>query len=691
MLLPNGTVIDGKFQVRGTIGSGGMGVVYEAYQAAFERMVALKLLTYAPSDKDTDVARFEREAQVLSRLTHPNIVRFYSYGVWRGYPYIAMERLHGANLQKLIAEFENGLRVDVALPIVMQIVSALEHAHEQGVFHRDVKPSNVILTRLSPDTYEVKLIDFGLAKLTGIDGKQKLTQTGQALGSVMYMSPEQCLGTPVDGRTDIYGVGCLLFHCLTGQPPFNAENGVAMMFQHLNEPVMNSDGWSRLTPPMKQIIGRCLAKQVQHRYAGAAELQADLQRIAAGEGDQIRYAPHVESLAPPASQNAASRRTPALLVVALLLGVLLIGVAATLATQHLRNAATTTSGANLPDDSRESAEDEAASISNPEIAFLRGNRFLQEHDWQRALVLLLRANQLLDDENKGKSSSKSKTNIRTAFQIKSTLASTYFALANMDAAYPLALQAVDISKGLSKTNHGGALDLVCAILLTQKKEPEALDYARRAAHAFDEAIAEYGPGASSAAWRNAAHGWLRVAECCEYLGKYKDAESAAQNAVRQSLESADPNVRLRSLRMLARAKYSQGQITPAFRVMQQWLQAEAGMAEISLPWAEMAYGHQFLAVIRRRLGDVAAAKKDSDDSIGYASNVKSGSDSDFAGGKYTEQAVLFYRLKQIDAGDEARENANALLTRGTDNKMKEVYRTAMADERARALSTLHAK
>ncbi len=300
MFADKGTVIDGKFTLIGTIGHGGMGVVYEACQLGLDRVVALKLLASVPEDSQDEVVRFEREALILSKLSHANIVQFYAYGTWSGFPYIAMERLVGDNLHKLLAKNEP-LPLPNTIEYVSQICDGLEHAHAHGIFHRDIKPTNIVLSTAPGGRMTLKIIDFGLAKLTG-NNVQKLTQTNTALGTVMYMSPEQCTGQLVDHRSDIYSLGCLLYHCLTGEPPYCADNAVAVMFQQVNEPVQNTAGWKLLPSTLQQVISRCMGKDPADRFQSCAELRDNLIQAAQSESVAI-------SISSPNQPPSASTKT----------------------------------------------------------------------------------------------------------------------------------------------------------------------------------------------------------------------------------------------------------------------------------------------------------------------------------------------------------------------------------------------
>ncbi len=277
MFVAEGTLIDDKYEVICSIGMGGMGVVYEARQLALGRVVALKLLSFVSSDFKEEVARFEREAYILSRLQHINIVQFYAFGIWQDFPYIVMERISGVSFQKRLAKNEP-LPTTQILDYAIQICAGLEHAHLHSIFHRDIKPSNIIISTTSEGKDVVKLIDFGLAKLVGCS-VQKLTQTNTALGSVMYMSPEQCVGKKADARSDIYSLGCLLYHCFTGEPPYSADNAIAVMFQQTNEPVQTCSHWTELPEAVQCIIARCMSKEPAQRYQTCSAVRDDLVRL----------------------------------------------------------------------------------------------------------------------------------------------------------------------------------------------------------------------------------------------------------------------------------------------------------------------------------------------------------------------------------------------------------------------------
>lgn len=259
MTINAGAIIDEKFEVLDTLGQGAFGQVYLARHILINRTVALKLLTAAANDVDAQM-RFEREARILSALEHPYIAHILCCGVWRGYSYTALEFIRGETLQQVVSR-DGALPQSVAFVVTAQILEALSAAHEVGVVHRDLKPSNIMMSPRG-----VKLIDFGLAYVMNPEENQRLTQDGMAIGNALYMPPEQCLGKVVDHRADLYAVGCLLYFMLTGEHPFIADTGVAVMFKHMNEPMplLNSE-------PLDALLAQFCAKDPAARIGSADE------------------------------------------------------------------------------------------------------------------------------------------------------------------------------------------------------------------------------------------------------------------------------------------------------------------------------------------------------------------------------------------------------------------------------------
>jgi serine/threonine-protein kinase len=226
-----GKRIRGRYEITDVIGEGGMGVVYEAWDLQVERKVAIKLVRSDTTDRKF-LSRFRRELEITSKLRHPSTIRVFEHGETKdGRPYMVMELLTG---ESLADRLEQGPLDEMeALQIARQVAESLSEAHEHGVFHRDLKPDNIFIETVGVSKV-VKVLDFGIAG--GVDAT-RLTQAGEVFGTPQYMSPEQCNGLPLDHRTDIYSLCCILYEMLEGRPPFAAETPMATMLKHVRAKV----------------------------------------------------------------------------------------------------------------------------------------------------------------------------------------------------------------------------------------------------------------------------------------------------------------------------------------------------------------------------------------------------------------------------------------------------------------------
>lgn len=299
-----GEIIDDRYLITAIIGSGGMGSVYAARELLLERVVAIKLIHQTLAGDDNNLSRFRREAEVLSKLSHKNIIRVFRYGVWRDMPYLVMELLEGCSLQELLQK-NSSLDARRALSIALQIASSLSLAHQHNIIHRDLKPSNIFISKGN----EVKLLDFGLCKIlpNSSEEVQNLTQSGMLIGSVHYMSPEMCMGKPADSRSDIYALGALLYEMLTGNYVFDSDNPVGLLYKHINDPVPSLQENYPFLPYGKEIdelLQKCLAKKPEDRFQDAATLHSALNELSDEMPDSEPLKPHIISQ----KQSAAKKR-----------------------------------------------------------------------------------------------------------------------------------------------------------------------------------------------------------------------------------------------------------------------------------------------------------------------------------------------------------------------------------------------
>lgn len=294
------TIQFGKYELRGELGRGGTGVVFEAYQVELDRTVALKMLTGSSFATRDQRRRFAQEAKLASRIRHPQIVTIHDVGELGGQPYFTMDLIQGTSLA---ASLRDGpMTVDRSVQVLILIAKAVGHLHANGVIHRDLKPSNVLLNHAGQPC----LVDFGLAR--ALDEFQDPTATGTILGTPSYMSPEQAAGRvrEITQRSDVYSLGAILYEMLCGRPPFVGDSPFDTVMQVLEREPLPPSHWNRdLSKGLEQICLRCLEKSPEARYSSAQELAQDLERW--NEGEYLAY----DSRSPIVKLSRTIRRHPA--------------------------------------------------------------------------------------------------------------------------------------------------------------------------------------------------------------------------------------------------------------------------------------------------------------------------------------------------------------------------------------------
>jgi len=279
-----GQVIDGRYQIEDTLGEGGMGIVYRARHTVLNKPLAVKVLRAEVSRNEEIMARFRQEAQSATSIGNEHIIDISDFGqLADGSTYFVMELLDGLPLTDALEQSGGPMETGRVVHIAKQLCLALGAAHDRGIVHRDLKPDNIFLVERGGDPNFVKVLDFGIAKVG--DGPSKLTQAGQVFGTPHYMSPEQCAGTGVDHRTDIYALGVILYEMAASRVPFDADNLMGILTKHMYE---EPPPPHTLPPPvdvpaaLEAVILKCLAKSRDARYQSMAEVHGDLVKVEQG-------------------------------------------------------------------------------------------------------------------------------------------------------------------------------------------------------------------------------------------------------------------------------------------------------------------------------------------------------------------------------------------------------------------------
>ncbi|MCB0226097.1 MAG: serine/threonine protein kinase, partial [Anaerolineae bacterium] len=258
----------GQYRIVDIVGQGGMATVYKAYQPSVDRYVAIKMLSPDLTQNENFVKRFESEAKAVAALEHPHILPLFDFGELNGTYYIVTRLIETGTLADLIHK-EAHIPYEQIVKYITDIGAALGYAHSRGVVHRDIKSSNILIDPL----HEVFLTDFGLAKIMHGPYNPRVTDTGTVVGTAAYMAPERAAGEPIDGRSDIYSLGVVLFELLVGQLPFDGDTPMAVALKHIQEPIPSiHDLNSNVPPTFEPVVLKAMAKWPDQRYQTTQEM-----------------------------------------------------------------------------------------------------------------------------------------------------------------------------------------------------------------------------------------------------------------------------------------------------------------------------------------------------------------------------------------------------------------------------------
>jgi hypothetical protein len=379
-----GTSIDGKYKILSLLGEGGLGLVFKAEQAQLSRFVAIKFLRCNSDLLAESLARFIREARILAGFDHQHIVGIYSTGILDDrQPYLVMEYLEGRTLFDVL-QSDSPADCTRTLAITIQVCQALQYAHKQGVIHRDLKPQNIMLLA-APTSDFVKVLDFGLSRLlvAEADLEQRLTRTGALLGSAHYLPPELCRGQKADERSDIYSLGCILYECLAGRTPFNAETPLALLHKQLAE--MPQSLPATIPEPLQRVTFKAIQKDPQDRFQSMSDFEEALSLIRSGREDEINITKIKLGRDPDPHQVGVTAKALSLIGIMILL---LTATAVFLTSKMKEEVHLKVKRGKAPEVRREQirrARNFALEASNH---FSQGHRLLAEEQAQRALLAI---------------------------------------------------------------------------------------------------------------------------------------------------------------------------------------------------------------------------------------------------------------------------------------------------------------
>lgn len=295
-------ILDERYKVNDKIGVGGMADVYRGTDLLLGRTVAIKILHSNFANDDDFVTRFKREAQAAGKLNHQNIVNMYDVGFDQGYHYIVMEYVEGKTLKEYIQE-KGKLSVDESVKFAIAIAEGLEHAHAMGIVHCDIKPHNMIITQSG----RLKVTDFGIAR--AMNSQNTMMYTNSVMGSAHYLSPEQASGKAIDGSTDIYSLGVVLYEMLTGRLPFDGDTAIAVALKHVKEKLVPPTRFNANIPSMLEaVVMKAMEKNPGNRYQSITEMIADLRMSAgfSGGASPLRRHDFATQVLPPMSEDTLS-------------------------------------------------------------------------------------------------------------------------------------------------------------------------------------------------------------------------------------------------------------------------------------------------------------------------------------------------------------------------------------------------
>ncbi|UCG31969.1 MAG: tetratricopeptide repeat protein, partial [Phycisphaerales bacterium] len=569
------------YQLIREIHRGGQGVVYQAVQESTRRKVAIKVMKEGPFSGPADQARFDREVQVLAQLNHPNIIAIHDTGVSAGCHYFVMDYISGRPLDRYIEVGERP--VEETLRLAVKVCEAVNAAHLRGIIHRDLKPSNIRVD----ENGEPHILDFGLAKVATGDEASMMTMTGQFIGSLPWASPEQAIGQPgmIDLRTDVYSLGVILYHMLTGRFPYQVVGNMRDILDHImhTEPTRPSTVRRQINEEVETIVLKCLSKERERRYQTAGELARDIKHYLGGEPIEAKR----DSVGYVLRKHLRRYWVPTAIAAAFVL-VVTAGFVTSLGfwQREVRH--------------RETASLEAAKAEAVKD-FLQ--RMLAAVDPEQARGREVTVRQILDDAARQIDRGSLGDEPEIEAEVRTTIGNTYMGLGLYDSAEPHLRTALRIRRGLFGERHvdtAGSMNYLGVLLVNRNEYDEAEPLYRRALAIRQELL---GPEHTEI-----ADSLNNLGGLLSRTGRFEEAEALLREslAMFRRLVGADDPSMAHARNNLAAMLYRQGKCAEAEPLFRESLEVNRRLLGEDHPdVCKMACN---LAAVRRDLGDYEAAE-----------------------------------------------------------------------------------
>lgn len=652
-----GTVFADGYEILSVLGKGGISIVYKARYLPLDQLVAVKVLQAHMASNPTVVQRLRMEAKLAHSLEHPNIVRVLRLHISEeGFPFLVADLVDGRTIQQALLT-DGPFSEERFSRIFAQAMDALEHAHNRGIVHRDIKPSNLMLQADSADGEIVKVVDFGIAKLLedpvvtskfqGFD-----TTSGNLFGSPSYMSPEQCTGSPVDGRTDIYSLGCLMYEALTGVAAFKGDTAIDTMFHQINtlpRGFKEVAPGRQISPRLEGAIFSALQKDPEERPQTIGELRELLN--AERKGRPARLAPQMHAKR---AHRLDRLGRPAIIGAA----AIVVAAGAIAVAYHSNLAGSGTAGGDIRPENPGGVIP-LQMFNLPKSAFDTGLRLARDGYHDDALAAFRRANELLPSRQRDTPSA-------VQLNIKKALSEALARKQRFGDELVILQERLPLAQKVSKVEYGMTLYAISSNSLHRDLPAQALAEALKATEVTEEALHESVDGFSNRRkiHRSCAIAWDHLASCYFKVGKVKDSEKALRKALEHNNLYGDPVAIMIASRYLANNLQHQGRHQDALNMIKQWQKLSDTIdPDDHELFLERSLGYEVIADNLDLMGDAQKARPWHAKAVEYALRADPSISGTTPAERLYQQALNFYACNEIGEGDKAWRRSSEIYSR----------------------------